>query len=290
MQTESNSQTQSVATERGLAVVHLVVREYGLDPFEAFLESYRTRPAGCPHDLIIAAKQFESETDFDPWSERIGDIPYQLFRIPDRGLDIGSYFEIAFRTNFARYFFCNSRTVILVDDWLAHLCKALDENPNGVVGATGSWQSISSEHFRNLMKTTRWPAPLKRFRALIGMLRLWVDFPTFPNPHLRTNAFLIERKTMFSLTIPEIGGKWDAMRFESGRHGMTRQISANGGDVRVVNLAGESYLPKRWRDTKTFWQNEQSGLLIGDNQTDKFARSQAHERRCLSRIAWEQPR
>lgn len=272
-----------------LAVVHLVVRDYGFAPFDAFIASYRRHHAGRPHRLILAAKQFGSDRAFGPWAERLGGIPFELVRVADQGLDIGSYARIAAMMQFERYFFCNSRTVILHDDWLEYLCAALDQLPGGVVGATGSWQSVSSGHHRNLLRTSKWFGPLKRVRAFVGFAQRWADYPGFPNAHLRTNAFLIQRATMMALSVPDISGKRDALRFESGRRSLTRQVQANGAKVGVVDAMGKTHLAREWDRSGTFWQGEQADLLIGDNQTGKYACANDQERRSLSAIAWKKP-
>lgn len=274
-------------TYGNIAVVHLAVRDYGIDVFQSFVASYRLYPPGCDHELIIAAKQFGDASAFEPWADVLKGVRYRLLLLPDRGLDIGSYFEVAFRTDFSRYFFCNSRTTFVVRDWLRHLVVAQGKNPGGVVGATGSWQSISSEHSRNLSRESKWVGPLKKLRALIGFLPLWHEYPRFPNPHLRTNAFLIERTRLLALDVPTIGGKQDAMRFESGRRSLTRQMRASGKVVQVVDREGRAFEPEDWRGTNTFWQGDQSDLLVADNQTIKYAAASQEVREELNRVAWK---
>lgn len=274
-------------TNDTIAVVHLAVRDYGIDVFQSFVASYRLHPPGYDHELIIAAKQFGDATAFEPWADVLKGVRFRLLLLPDRGLDIGSYFEIAFRTDFSRYFFCNSRTMFVARDWLRYMVLAQGKNPGGVVGATGSWQSISSEHSRNLSRESKWAGPLKKLRALIGFLPLWLEFPRFPNPHLRTNAFLIERATLLGLDVPTIGGKQDAMRFESGRRSLTRQIRASGKVVQVVDHQGRAFEPEDWRGANMFWQGDQSDLLVADNQTAKYDGVSQEVRDELNRIAWK---
>lgn len=272
-----------------IAVVHLAVRDYGIETFEAFVASYQLYPPGHDHELVIAAKQFGDVDAFQPWAAVLKGLRYQLLLLPDRGLDIGSYVEVTIRTDFPQYFFCNSRTAFVAPNWLAHLAAAQAENPGGVVGATGSWQSISSEHFRNLSRSSKWPGPLKVLRAVLGFLPLWYDYPRFPNFHLRTNAFLIERDTLLALRVATIGGKQDAMRFESGWHSLTRQIRGSGKKIQIVDREGRAFEPGAWHGTKTFWQEDQSGLLVSDNQTMKYAAAPPDLRQELARIAWKRP-
>ena len=49
------------------AVVHLVWGPVGLNPFGAFLDSYRRHDAGCDHDLVLLFNGFAGEVALQPF-------------------------------------------------------------------------------------------------------------------------------------------------------------------------------------------------------------------------------
>jgi hypothetical protein len=54
----------------------------------------------------------------------------------------------------------------------------------------------------------------------------------------------------------------------------------------VVARDGEFYDHPEWARSRTLWQGDQEGLLIGDNQTRMYARGGIERRRLLSAFAW----
>jgi hypothetical protein len=97
------------------------------------------------------------------------------------------------------------------------------------------------------------------------------DIPKFPNPHIRTNCFLV-RRTWLKDNFPNVKvDKKSAYSFESGIASLTRKAMLHGdGSVYLVNSEGSAYPPSRWMDSCTFRLNGQSKLLIDDNQTRGF--------------------
>jgi len=269
-----------------LAVVHLVVKDYGLDAFRRFIRSYRAFPAGVAHQLLIAAKQFDSMAQLELYREELVGLEYQIMPVPDEGFDLGTYLRIARATDYHRYCFLNSLCEVLAPDWLAKLARAADQAPGGIAGATGSLESVASDALHHIGYTSRWPAMIKPLRGILGYLKLLPAFPTFPNPHIRTNAFMIERETFLSVNHPVVSDKADAWRFESGRNGLTRQVLKRGGKALVVDADGATYPVEEWYRSRTFWQGEQEGLLVADKQTRMYRDADAERRRELRRGAW----
>ena len=271
-----------------LAVVHLVVRELGIDYFREFIGSYRAFDAGVDHVLIIALKQFGGEADFRPYQKELAGIEYEILHVPDLGHDIGSYVAIASETEFQRYCFINSKTMLNADKWLEKLIAEHDKNPDGMVGSTGSWQSLASDALK--YKRDKRPVLLLNIRRMLGYLWLLRKFPGFPNAHLRTNVFVVSRETFRSLDFGKIGSKNDTWKLESGRNGISRQIERRGGALVVVDREGRSYRPESWAHSGTFWQEDQQGLLAKDRQTRIYEQANPAERSAMHAEAWEKPR
>ena len=108
----------------------------------------------------------------------------------------------------------------------------------------------------------------------------------FPAPHLRTNGFMISHATLSSLKLGRIRSKRHTYMLEHGRRSITNQVLHGGLRALVVDGDGETYDVTRWNRARTFWQGDQEGLLIADNQTRRYARGDAERRRLLCAYAW----
>ena len=100
--------------------------------------------------------------------------------------------------------FLNSFSLILDNDWLLKLTKHIDDPKVGIISPSGSYQSYYDTVFFN--NSWKWGGnkSLKenylKYKLLIKAIFTGVFlFPPFPNPHIRTNAFLISRKLFFKL-------------------------------------------------------------------------------------------
>ena len=127
-----------------------------------------------------------------------------------------------------------------------------------------------------------------------GLARLWpgaqtIDirqFPSFPNPHLRSNGFIIRREWLRRFDRIRIGSKSDANRFESGRHGLTAALRRQGLAAIVVGRDGRGYDVPDWPASRTFRLGEQENLLLSDNQSRNFAALPAGARATYRRMSW----
>jgi len=280
-----------------ICVAHLVRHTNDLSALREFIDSYRAHPAGAPHDLVIIFKGFRSPADVKAHEALLADLAWQPFFVDDTGFDIGSYLKAA--NHFQHNYFCflNSFSRIEKPDWLGILLRNLQQPGVGIVGATGSWQSISADyqaldaiHPRHRMRFwKRWiiAADLcfkERFKQRI--FDRDIGFPGFPNPHLRTNAILVARATLLGLDIGGIRDKWETFRLESGRRSITARLLMSGFRVMVAGADGNGYEPERWPESRTFWIHEQENLLVSDNQTRSYSEGDDRDRQRLSHRAW----
>lgn len=220
--------------------------------------------------------------DMCEYQELLADVPHLSMHVPDMGFDIGPYFAAVKAYDFHYFAFFNSFSLILADDWLAKLHAHASLHEAGAVGATGSWESIS--HIPVDRYARRWWG--RRLAARWRQMAMERHFPPFPNPHLRSNAFMASREVLLQLEVPPMREKRDAHRFESGRRSLTRQILAMGRTVAVVGADGKAYAPETWAASATFRSASQDNLLVADNQTAVFAAAPAETRRQLARDAW----
>jgi hypothetical protein len=302
-----------------IGVVHLVWAPLGPEPLREFLRSYHAHPCGAEHELSIllngaGPKQPAASLRKALLSE-LSDTEHRLISLERPMLDLAAYAEAARRLKHERLCFLNSYSVILADDWLAKLDTASSAPGVGLVGATGSWASARSQalHARGLPSAYRAVFPdrrwmreqfrdLQRERAadthgrLAGVreqLNTWRatlqalrSFPPFPAPHVRTNAFMIDNELLLQLRLDRAKSKLDAYQLESGRRSITRQVSQLGLRALVVDAQGTAFQPEEWDQSRTFWQHEQEGLMVADNQTRTYALGGWERRVTLSRYAW----
>lgn len=305
---------KSASTSCTPCVVHLVRRGTSLEPFEEFLASYNAHPAGVEHELAIVFKGFRTAAETEPHLRRAGDRVHEVVHVDDSGFDLTAYFAVASQLRRARYCFLNSFSTVLVDGWLALLSSALDDPTVGLVGATGSWASIRSASryqlglggpYRSILgdraqtqlafarlASQRQAAPERR-AWLAGKLATATErcdqvrhFESFPSPHVRTNAFMLSGEVCESISMPQLRRKVDAYRVESGRMSITRQIDALGLRPVLVSRDGAIHDRATWPASGIFWQRQQEGLLVGDNQTRDYERGDPEIRSLLSRFAW----
>lgn len=254
-----------------ICVVHLVRAANEARLLEAFLESYGRHEAGIAHDLVIVFKGFDD--DASRYDNLLAGVNYRAFFVSDNGFDIDAYFIAARALDYRYFCFLNSYSVILADDWLAKLHEHISREEVGIVGATASYES----HYTNLWRSVKSWRQYVSFANLISeasvlrcLIEFKVHFDSFPNYHMRPNAFMILRETMLKLRYGGGRSKMNTLRFEAGRRGMTRQIFAMNQQALVVGRDGQAYEKERWYESRTFRSGEQRNLLIADNRTNEY--------------------
>lgn len=280
----------SVASDS--CVVHLVWAPLGPAMLERFLAAYCSRPAGRAHSLVIAFNGLRDEAERAPYEALLTDVPHETFVMPGSTQDIPVYLAVARRVEHEYLCFLNSYSTPLADGWLAMLHAHVSREDVGVVGASGSWESRFSatapapERVPRTLHPKRWAGWMIRSYQRLAPVELRRTFAPFPNPHLRSNGFMIRRRRLLGLSVGPIASKLDAERFESGRRGMTRQLQARQLRALVVGRDGAAYPPDRWPTSRTFRSGEQENLLIADNRTQQYAEASVEERARLRRLAW----
>jgi hypothetical protein len=247
----------------GVAIVHLVWEPLGPAALRRFADSYRRHAAGADHRLVIVYKGFGDAGPSADHLEALDGLEHETLRYDEPTLDLPTYAFCAQALDASHLCFLNSESLLLADGWLAALLEPLRAPGVGAVGATGSYESPRSIN------------PLRR--------RRW---PSFPNPHLRTNAFMLSREVMRALHWPAVRTKPAAWELESGRDGFTRQVWARGLRTLVVGRDGVGHPPAAWPRSATFRSGDQANLLVADNRTRQWEEADAAARARLSRLAW----
>jgi len=262
-----------------IGVVHLVWAPLGADPLREFVRSYRERLAGADHELMVilnglTAPGAPGRADL---LRELDGTEHRLLELDRPVLDLAAYGAAAAAFEHPRLCFLNSYAVILVDGWLGHLGAALERPDVGIAGATGNWESQSEWRRGSLL---HWP------QQLLALPRARRDYPRYPNPHIRTSSFLIDRDRLLGVDLAAVRDKRDAYLVESGFDSLTRRVQADGLRAVVVDREGRLYDPPRWPESHTFRSGAQENLLISDNQTRAWEAAPAGLRRNLSRASW----
>jgi len=299
-----------------IAVVYLYRFREGEEPARNFLESYKRFPAGIKHRLYVILKGFPDERRVQQARAIFGQDIHVLIQ-SDYGFDIGSYVFAAKEISCHNVMFLNTFSEILARDWLLHFRQALSLSGVGLVGATGSWHANTSGYeaifyqalrmlFLSRSKCPQNGEPFnsisQRRKVLLGprplrsllleplrYARYLFEYGRYPNPHIRTNAFMLERERFLTLKFPEFGDKSSAYKFESGRRSMTRQIINGGSEPVVIDKTGNVFYRNDWSLSLTFWAGVQDGLLISDNRTRAYAEGDEEYKHLLHDYAWVHP-
>jgi hypothetical protein len=242
---ESNKSLNSMR-DKQIAVVFLArgYEDDHIERFERFKKSYSAWPSGIEHNLHVIFKGFADQARERTARSLFSALPHIAHQTDDFGFDIGAYSDIL--NNLSEDFVCffNSHAEIQSEYWLKKLIDNLDCSAVGMVSASGSYESLNFIH---------------------------ADFPKFPNPHLRTNAFGLRLKDAREF-FPQrkIRDKLEAWRFESGAEGLTQLFWARGLACLIVGRDGCGYGPDSWPQSETYRSGLQSNLLVGDNVTRTY--------------------
>jgi hypothetical protein len=254
--------TRPAAHSKSLALVYLArgADDDHLVRFKTFLQSYNRFAAGAEHSLFIIYKGFIDNGQRRVARDLLSIYDHRPIFTTDTSFDIGAYADALDQIPHDRICFLNTNSEILCDGWLGKLSANLDQPRVGVVSATASFESLTLLDPR---------------------------FPRFPNVHIRSNAFMMERTTaMRILTAFTIRDKKDAFFAESGPRGMTRRIFEMGLNALVVGRNGRGYPPEAWPSSDTFRLGTQSNLLVHDNVTRTYMEMSFAEKRSISKLSW----
>ena len=300
---------QGHAMSAPTAVVHLVRRLNGLEPFEQFMTSYERHDAGSEHELVLLYKGFESPDELTPYRRRADGHAVHEIHVDDAGVDLGAYLETARQLPHRRICPMNSWSRVLVTGWLERLERALDLPRAGIAGASGSWAShrsawLSRFHLPNgyggelgdlrpmvdAMETVdQGPPPglaNRLFRAARGVPVALFAHAGFPSPHVRPTTCLIDRELLLSLNSGRVPTKTSSYRIESGRRGWTTQLIERGLVPYVVGRDSGALAPEQWPDADVFWQGAQGELLVADRKTAAYDYATVPVREIFARYAW----
>ncbi len=262
-----------------IAVVHLVWGPLGPAPLREFLRSYERHAAGAEHELVVVFNGVSAAQRPLLQAELHG-TEHHLIELAEPAMDLVAYGAVVGAIEHSHVCFLNSYSVILADGWLGHLAAAVESPGVGLAGATGSWESRAELVGGGLEHVVYQLVKLREKRA---------QYQRFPNPHIRTTAFMLKRAIALELGLERPRDKAEAYLLESGRDGITCKVWARGLRAVVVGRDGRAYEPADWPQSTTYRSRAQRNLLVADNRTREWEHASTKERRSLSRRAWGDP-
>jgi hypothetical protein len=234
--------------------------ENALEKFQAFQTSYRRWSAGVEHQLCVIFKGFANRAELIPAQDVFRGLAHRSIYVDDAGYDLGAYLAAAARVDHENVCFLNTASEILGSDWLLKLAINFAQPGVGMVGCTASYEAPQHPGRQNV---------------------------PFPNPHLRSNAFMIRRDQFLAMR-PDapLTDKIDVHLFEHGKNGITRRMASQGRRTILVGRNGRGYEPAWWVGSQTFRQGTQANLLVADNQTKTYEKAPLVEKRVLFQMCW----
>ena len=248
--------------KKDIVVVYLFSKYDSKKSIFNFIKNYKKFKSGKKHKLIICFKGSFNNSLEKKIKKLIHPNKFRTYVDPNvNDYDWGSYRRIASFNKKNIMFFFNCHSYPVVDNWLK---KFYDNFGYKVVLApTGSFQSLTSSclngmYFNNFIKSFYY-----------GILNLRY-FKLFPNPHIRSNCYMISAKDYINLDLNVCNYKVDTWKNESGRNGMTQQLLKKGYKIYVINKKGEKIKMHEWKKSETYAYKNQSQLIIEDKHTREY--------------------
>jgi hypothetical protein len=252
--------TRKKYSQEPVAIVYIarVTNEEEIELVDKFIKSLARYEVGANYKLYICFKDIKMK-NLKIIRRILKETTYNEIFLPSGGYDIGSYSIIAKQISENKVIFFNTSTEVKKNNWLAKMMMNINKK-YFIIGGSGSFETLS---------------PVIQ------------NHPIFPNPHIRTNGFLIDREFFLNITKEiEIKNKEEAWNIESGRNSLSAKIFKIDGQVCVVDKFGIGYDFERWPVSKTFRSSNQKNILFSDNRVREYANSESNYKNLLYLNTW----
>jgi hypothetical protein len=247
--------------------------------FFKFIKNYKTYTPGIKHKLLICFKNLAKDK-IKYFKSRLANLNYIAFqdRRHRNDWDFMSFYRIAKKYNDYLIFFLSNQAYPIKKNWLLLMCS--NYKTKRILGTTGSYESISSRGFlRNYNENI--------FYYIYRVIKYLINFPLFPNPHIRTTGFMMFAKDYLQYKFEKnYFTKFHNWKTESGRNSMTNFFKKNGFEILIVNSDGKAFLEKDWKLSQTYCYKNQKKLIISDKRTRKYSKFSVNEKNIKTKIVW----
>lgn len=216
-------------------------KSFTIDAVKTFLATYTLHKAGIEHNLVIAAKNWIDPDQYNQLKELAEENNAKLFDLPDDGFDFGTYIRVSRLLDGKYAFYTGARTKILSDDWLLKLYTSFKHNKDvKLAGPMGSWESGVTNKF--------------------------------PNPHIRTCSFMIERELFleYASTMPFPQTKLDTYEMEHGENNLTNFVVNKGFKAVVVNSDGNIFSLEEAINSQTYITPDATKSMFFDKWSERY--------------------
>ena len=244
-----------------IIVVYLSSKYSKISDLKKFIKSYKKFKAGSRHKLLICFKQLPKK-ELTKRLLLLKKINYFIDPININDHEWGSLKRVCqfYLKNYI--FFMNDYSYPITSNWLKYFHK-FKENKM-IIGCTASKSSNFNNSFYRNHKDNY-------FKAFLKIIYFFFKIPRFPNPHLRSTAFLIKAKDYLEfIKDKNISFKIQSLALESGYDGLTNFFKKKGYKIKVLNRFGNLFDLDNGILSKTFASYNQEGLIISDNQTRTY--------------------
>lgn len=251
-----------------IAIVYLAYNNGSITDFCRFIESYKKYAAGIEHDLIVIFKDYCGVHD-----NLVELLPCKAHVYTEDfcgGYDLGSYRRIVKKTNYDYYLFLNTGSEIMCNNWLTRFFWPFHILTD--IGITCCYMSNETFYREAILEESF------GFRNFLKALVSQILFKPKPNPHVRTNAFMIGRKLFLSIWPRFFFNKLHCYIFESGKNSMYNRIRKRGFICQPIHVGLFDF-------GTMFRQGDQSNLVIFDNQCRRYQQASVEEKQFLSKLS-----
>jgi hypothetical protein len=265
--------------KKKILVCYLCTPYVSKNVFIDFINNYLKYDPGEKHELLICFKNLDKNS-IKSYVRLLKKIQYSIFldQKNDNDFDFMSFYRVAKKYKDYLILFLNSQSYPIVNNWLKLIAKHY--KPNRFIGTTGSYESISSmSFFRNNHENY--------LNFFLRIIKFFVHFPLFPNPHIRTTGFMLASKDYLKFKFEnKYNSKFDAWKTESGRSSLTNFFKKKNFEIIVANSDGNIFFENDWRKSNTYATNNQEKLIISDKRTRKYLDFKISDKKIKEKIVW----
>lgn len=232
---------------------------YTIKKVEYFFDSYSKNPAGIEHDLTVIAKNWTDKESYEKVCQLADKYNAKIIELPDDGWDIGAYFRVAELLTGDYALFLGSTSQIMCPNWLSKLYSAFEADKSiKMIGPMGSWGDS---------------------RGIV-----------YPNIHIRTSAFMIDRKIFLEYISKQKFPvtKDDTYEIEHGDNSISQYVIDSGYKIAIVDDEGSIIEPARWPYSRTYRYPNCWKTLISDKLATYYFTVDDEHKEFLERAAWGQ--
>ena len=261
-------------------VVYLSVTFLDKEHLINFQKFYKKFESGYSHDLLICFKNENKLKNKE--FKKLVDLKYIYFEDNHsvNDYDIGSFYRIAKKFPDRNILFLGTYTYPINHNWLKIFVDNYKERC--VLGASGSYASISSQHLSFYHKKHT------KFQQLRWGLKHFTNVKLFPNPHIRTTGFYVKSSDFIKLkfNLNNLKKKIYTNYFESGREGMSSQFLKKGYKLYIVNSDGIKFDIKDWPKSETFCIGDQKKTIFSDKLSREYHQMNWVDKKKTSYNCW----